>query len=350
MNPAPAYFDAAGQPVAATKKSTVGSASATESVAGHTSITETGDGSGGRFDDEDGETHRDRDDDGEYERSIDPYEREVDTEIEMDSASGYMGTSRGDGEDRDAAMDEDDNEMMTTRSTGTGGGFFDMDRMSDDGSVSLVAFGEGAGSTVSGPIYHRRPLPPGQGPQSSAGAMVWGLERSSSGLSDAHVQQVRRDALLRSLERDSSGLGTGGGDTPASLSAVQERREALMMDGVAMDGPAPPDDDVFVDTTTRGPVPVAMQQPLQPNMSAIRETQQPYSHQQQHQQQQQALAYARHQAVSNSVAGTPSSTRETAERIIRERLDNGEGRVGSTALGSPKGSEPLGRFYFEERK
>ena len=332
LNPTPAYFDAAGQPVAATKMSTVGSASATESIAGRTNNTETADGSRGRFDDDDDETRRDEDG-----CSIDTNEAE--TEIEMDSASGYMGGDR----DVDARMDDDDNEMMTTRSTGTGGGFFDMDRMSDDGSASLVGFGEGAGSTVSGPIYHRRPLPPGsqQGHGSSAGAMVWGLERSSSGLSEGQLvlQQGRRDAMLRSLERDSSGLSSS--DTPVSHSALQERREALMVDGVALDGQhVPPDDDVFVDTSTRGPVPVMMQQPLQANMSAIRETQQPHSHQQQ---QQQAQAQAR-------MAGTPSSTREQAERILRERLDNGEGRVGNTALGSPKGNEPLGRFYFEERK
>ncbi|KAK4447760.1 hypothetical protein QBC34DRAFT_439711 [Podospora aff. communis PSN243] len=332
LNPAPAYFDAAGQPVAATKMSTVGSASATESIAGRTSNTETADGSGGRFDDED-ETRRDEDED---ERSIDT--NEADTEIEMDSASGYMR--------EDARMDEDDNEMMTTRSTGTGGGFFDMDRMSDDGSASLVGFGEGAGSTVSGPIYHRRPLPPGsshgQGPQSSAGAMVWGLERSSSGLSEGQLvlQQGRRDAMLRSMERENSGFSS---DTPVSQSAIQERREALMVDGVALDGQhVPPDDDVFVDTSTRGPIPVLIQQPLQANMSAIRETQQPHSHQQQ---QQQAQAQAR-----MAGGGTPSSTREAAERILRERLDHGEGRMGGAALGSPKGNEPLGRFYFEERK
>ncbi|KAK0649347.1 hypothetical protein B0T16DRAFT_456771 [Cercophora newfieldiana] len=347
LNPAPAYFDAAGQPVAATKMSTVGSASATESIAGRTSNTETGDGSGGgRFDDDD-ETRRDDDD----ERSIDTNEAE--TEIEMDSASGYMR--------EDARMDEDDIEMMAARSTGTGGGgFFDMDRMSDDGSASLVGFGEGAGSTVSGPIYHRRPLPPGSGqiPQSSAGAMVWGLERSSSGLSEGQLalQQGRRDAILRSMERENSGLSSS--DTPISQSAIQERREALMVDGVALDGQhVPPDDDVFVDTSTRGPVPVMMQQPLQANMSAIRETQQPHSHQQQQQQLAQAQAQAQAQARmgggGGSAGGTPSSTsgtREAAERILRERLDNGEARVGISALGSPKGNEPLGRFYFEERK
>ncbi len=42
--------------------------------------------------------------------------------------------------------------------------------------------------------------------------------------------------------------------------------------------------------------------------------------------------------------------REAAERIVHERLDGGEGRVGSTALGSPPGGgEQLGKFYFEGR-
>lgn len=270
--------------------STVGSASATDP-------TETGD-------DEDG-TRRDDDD----ERSMDTNDQ---TEIEMGDSISAAGTGYTGEEDRDgdAVMDDD----LATRSVGG----FDMDRMSDDGSASLVAFGEGALSTVSGPIYHRRPLPEGGG--------AWGLERSGSGLSE-----MRERGLLRE----------GGGDTPVSLSAVQERREALMVDGVALDGVnatalvPPRDDDVFVDTSTRGPVPVIMQQPI----SAIRETQQPGSHQQL---QQQAQAQAR--------AGVGSATRETAERIIRERLDNGEGRVGHSALGSPKGGERLGRFYFEEKR
>ncbi len=176
------------------------------------------------------------------------------------------------------AMDED----MATRSVG---GY--EDRMSDDGSASLVGFGEGAGSTVSGPIYHRR-VPPG----ASAAHQAWNLERVNSGLSDA-----RRD-------RDTpmgGGLASGG-DTPMSASAIQERRDARMMDGVAADPPHPgypSGEETFVDTTFRGPV-VSRQQ-----------------------------------------------TRETAERLVSP-LDAGEQRVGSTALGSPgRGGEPLGKFYFE---
>lgn len=159
------------------------------------------------------------------------------------------------------------------------------DRMSDDGSASLVGFGEGAGSTVSGPIYNRRPLP-GAGP---AHQQVWGQERTISGLSD-----MRRD-------RDTP----MGGDTPVSALTIQERRDARMMDGVAAEPPPmyPGEQDAFVDTTFRGPVP-AGQQP----------------------------------------------TRETAERIVQQ-LDHGETQVGPSALGSPgRGGQPLGQFYFEGEK
>ncbi|KAK3384998.1 hypothetical protein B0H63DRAFT_176080 [Podospora didyma] len=306
----PAYFDATGQPVAATKMSTVGTASATESVGGRTNAaTETA-----------GEEERDGEEDDDEDMLSMDANGETETEMDSASASGYTGRNG-----RGGAMDEDLLEDYNLGARSIGGY---EDRMSDDGSASLVGFGEGAGSTVSGPIYHRRPLPLGQ--QSSAGAMagVWGigtLERSSSGLSEgATGAAARRDTVVRS-----------GGETPVSQSALAERREARMVDGVALDGAtatavAPPnaDDDIFVDTTTRGPVPV------QPTMSAIRETQQPHSHQQ----------VAQAQYLTSAL-----STREAAERILRERLDDGESRVGATAMGSPKGSEPLGRFYFEDR-
>ncbi|KAL2134357.1 hypothetical protein VTI74DRAFT_412 [Chaetomium olivicolor] len=291
----PAFFDAAGQPVAATKVSTVGSASATESVGGQTTTTEVGG------------------------------ERDEDMLTEMDSAStsGYIPA--------DTIDEELDN--LTSQSVG---GF--EDHMSDDGNASLVAFGEGAGSTVSGPIYHRRPLPNQGGATGPGAGATWGLERSSSGLSEGGTSSNtqpgvgggfgRRDFAARPLERDT------GSDTPVSQSAIRERREALMVDGIAMDNAAPStaaaaaavpaDEDIFVDTSTRGPVPVQRTA----ISSSIRETQQPHSHQQQLHQQ---------------------SSRETAERIVRERLDEGEGQVGPRALGSPKGGERLGRFYFEER-
>ncbi|KAK8057078.1 hypothetical protein PG996_011015 [Apiospora saccharicola] len=244
---APAYFDSNGQPTAATKMSTVGSASATGSV------------------DEDV-------------MSMDTNYRTMD----VDSTSGAD------------AMDEE----MASRSVG---GF--EDRMSDDGTASLVGFGEGANSTVSGPIYHRRPLP---GAAGAAG--VWGLERSSSGLSEG--------AMLRSQQMREAANMTASGDVNASASAQAERRDARMMDGVSVDGGGhvgTSDDDVFVDTTTRGPVPMQ----------------------------------GGHQGTSGS------TSREAAERILRERLDRGETRVGgaSSTLGNTSGGgEALGRFYFEEKK
>ncbi|KAK8848377.1 hypothetical protein PGQ11_014857 [Apiospora arundinis] len=262
---APAYFDSNGQPTAATKMSTVGSASATGSVGARTT-TEAGE----QFDDT----------------------TEVDEDVmSMDTNYRTMDADSTSGAD---AMDEE----MASRSVG---GF--EDRMSDDGTASLVGFGEGANSTVSGPIYHRRPLP---GAAGAAG--VWGLERSSSGLSEG--------AMLRSQQMREAANMTASGDVNASASAQAERRDARMMDGVSVDGGGhvgTSDDDVFVDTTTRGPVPM--------------------------------------QGGHHGAAG--STSREAAERILRERLDRGETRVGgaSSTLGSTGGGgEQLGRFYFEEKK
>lgn len=262
---APAYFDSNGQPTAATKMSTVGSASATGSVGARTT-TEAGE----QFDDT----------------------TEVDEDVmSMDTNYRTMDVDSTSGAD---AMDEE----MASRSVG---GF--EDRMSDDGTASLVGFGEGANSTVSGPIYHRRPLP---GAAGAAG--VWGLERSSSGLSEG--------AMLRSQQMREAANMTASGDVNASAAAQAERRDARMMDGVSVDGGGhvgTSDDDVFVDTTTRGPVPM--------------------------------------QGGQQGASG--STSREAAERILRERLDRGETRVGgaSSTLGNTAGGgEALGRFYFEEKK
>jgi hypothetical protein len=243
-NLTPSYFDSNGQPVAVTKMSTVGSASATESHIGDDSRTTAGERDEDMF-------------------STDTNYREADSIASM-------------GAEHDA-MDED-MDLMGTRSVG---GY--EDRMSDDGSASLVGFGEGAGSTVSGPIYHRRP-PPG----AASSHPAWNLERTNSGMSD-----YRRD-------RDTH---MSGGDTPMSASAIQERRDARMMDGVAADAPHHgllTEQDNFVDTTFRGPLPTGRH----PN-------------------------------------------RETAERIVQQ-LDSGEARAGPSGLGSPGvGGQPLGKFYFE---
>lgn len=295
VNPPAAYFDSNGQPTAANKMSTVGTASATGSVGARTTT------EGGEADEEDG-------------MSTDTNYRAMD----IDSTEGGMMMD---------PMDED----MANRSVG---GFEDRedreDRMSDDGNASLVGFGEGANSTMSGPIYHRRPLP---GTAGVTGA--WGLERSSSNLSETAMVAARnrdRDrergvelAAAAAAAAAAAGAGTSGPDTPVSSSAAAERRDAKYVDGVALDGGGhvgTTDDEIFVDTTTRGPIPV--HQPGQAQTSALREG-----------------------------VGGPA-TREAAERIVRERLDGGEGRVtanNASVLGSPKGGEKqLGRFYFEEKK
>ncbi|KAL1843606.1 hypothetical protein VTJ49DRAFT_889 [Mycothermus thermophilus] len=207
----PAYFDAAGQPVAVTKVSTVGSASATESVGGQTSTsTEVGD----------------------HYTTADDRDEDILTEMDSVSMSGYMGPD---------AMDEDlDN--LTSRSVGAY-----EDRMSDDGNASLVGFGEGAGSTLSGPIYQRRP-PAVQGGASGQGPTFTSPpERSSSWYSDgvAPVSSpnphpsgpaLRRDftaPVALSVERDL------GSDTGINQSAAREMLEARMLDGVAVDRTAP---------------------------------------------------------------------------------------------------------------
>lgn len=66
-------------------------------------------------------------------------------ETEADSTSGYIGAAA-------STMDIDD-DNLTNRSANV----HDDDNLSDDdGSASLVGFGEGANSTYSGPIYVRR--------------------------------------------------------------------------------------------------------------------------------------------------------------------------------------------------
>jgi hypothetical protein len=126
------------------------------------------------------------------------------------------------------------------------------DGMSDEGNASLVGFGEGAGSTVSGPTYMR--------------------SRASQ------------------IQAAGGGLGS-----PASTSsgAMEQRRDARMMDGIADDTASG-----YVDTTTRSPLP------------------------------------SRGPGVSAS------------ERIVRERLDDGEGKRPTMSTPEEAG---LGKFYFEER-
>jgi hypothetical protein len=213
----PGYFDAAGNPVYTTKMSTVGSASA--STGGRTTTWASGSAKG--------QTEADDDDREADQMSVDTNYRD------MDDRDRYSAS----------AMDEE----------------IDGDGMSDN--TSLVGFGEGAGSTVSGPTYSRSNLV------------------SRSGLAN----QLQSSAPSTPLSSTTSGT------------ADQQRRDARMIDGLADDTSSG-----YVDTARTG-----------------------------------------------APVGSRGSGVETAERILGERLDEGEGK--KPPLGSPDGAG-LGKFYFEGGK
>ncbi|KAI1006384.1 hypothetical protein K3495_g1834 [Podosphaera aphanis] len=122
----PGYFDQNGNPIYATKISTVGSASATESISGQATT---------------------------WASSSVKEDEEIMSEGTADERDIYSMCAVDEDVDRDA------------------------DGMSD--SQSLVAFGEGAGSTVSGPIYVRNRAVVGQSQsQSGSGTQMSGeIER-----------------------------------------------------------------------------------------------------------------------------------------------------------------------------
>ncbi|TLS26806.1 hypothetical protein PpBr36_04802 [Pyricularia pennisetigena] len=325
---APAYFDANGQPVASTKMSTVGTASATSS------------GDGRTLDGGDREMMDDVED--EDMRSMDTNFRTNDSVSVGGGISSIGGggsrSAIGGGGARSEALDPMD-EDLATRSVGG----FD-DRMSDDGNASLVGFGEGAGSTVSGPIYQRRPVPG----TSSAGAMAfarWQLERSSSGISDTSAaggvaasttatagsgSTSTAPAARRDTVRQVALPDAGVSDMPLAASAAQERQDARMVGGVATDGAAktgvaPGDDDVFVDTSTRSPLPISQSQQhgdLSHRQQTLQQTHQP----------------------------TSPTSREAAERIF-QRLNEEDSRVGGSGPvleSAGTSGDRLGQFYFEK--
>lgn len=211
------YFDAAGNPPYGTKMSTVGSASA--STAGRTTTWASGSARG--------QTEADEDD-----REVD----QMSMDANIDDRDRYSASV--------SAMDED----------------MDGDSISD--STSLVGFGEGASSTVSGPTYSRSNMA-----LRSGLANQWQGSNPSTPLS---------------------------GNTAAAVE--QQKRDARMLDGLADDTASG-----YVDTAARGGVPV----------------------------------------------GAGSTGLETAERIMRDRLEVGESK--RAPLGSPD-EAGLGKFYFEEKK
>ncbi|CAG8972620.1 hypothetical protein HYALB_00005389 [Hymenoscyphus albidus] len=221
----PGYFDQAGNPVYTTKISTVGSASATGSLGGRT--TTWASGSGKASGDGDGD---------------------ADERMSVDGVNGVAGGSNF----RDLEA-ENENDRFSTGAMDED--MDDADGMSDN--TSLVGFGEGAGSTVSGPTYSRRDL--------------------------AASPAAGRSALAMQLQRENSGV--------TSASVERERREARMLDGISDD----------------------------------------------------ANDTAAHGVMARGAGGV-----ETAERIMKDRLDESEGNK-KAPLGSPD-SAGLGKFYFEEKK
>jgi hypothetical protein len=182
------------------------------------------------------------------------------------------GSAKGqtEGDDDEMSMDTNYRDMETDRYSASAVDEDMMDRdgdgMSDD--TSLVGFGEGAGSTVSGPTYNRRDIASSPAIGKSALASLW--------------------------------QSTSGPATPVSaatsMTAEQQRREARMIDGLAGDTAG------YVDTAARD---------------------------------------------GRGVLTNRGSGAETAERIMRDRLDEGEGH--KPPLGSPD-EAGLGNFYFEEKK
>lgn len=273
LNPPNVFFDANGQPTMHTKMSTVGTASATSATASVSGRTFTA-GS------DDGETLPSRDEDM----------LSTDTNIQS------IGN---------------DSEAMDPEEIRSRGGFDD--RMSDDGSASLVGFGEGANSTVSGPIYQRRPLPP-----AANNINTWSLERSSSGLSEG-AMLARRDR--ERLERDREQLSYNGAssDIPTSnsittLSVVSHTATVSPLrdpDGaLASDLP---DGEGYYETA---------------NSETIRP----------------------HRGGRHTHFHPSSNNWDVAERIIRERLDHGgDTRPNDPTMTSPGPSHPLGQFWFEKK-
>ncbi|KAI9870841.1 MAG: hypothetical protein M1830_003724 [Pleopsidium flavum] len=174
--------------------------------------------------------------------------------------------------------------------------------LSDEGNASLVGFGEGASSTISGPISSVGGRAPGGGRQSGLASPTIAKGNTTQGYTQQQGSTV-------------GGGGVGGSpmqgiqsSTPSTMSptaAEQQKRDAKMIDGMTYD-------PNIVDTT----------------------------------------ATTRRRVHERNMGMTGQ---ETAERIVRERLEQGEtgSGLGRRALGSPDegndGGKGLGKFYFEER-
>lgn len=157
--------------------------------------------------------------------------------------------------------------------------------LSDEGNASLVGFGEGASSTISGPISSLGGRVPG-GRQSGLGSPTIAKVAGASG----HLQQKGGGGVgVSPMQGIQTSAGTG-----------EQKRDAKMIDGMTYDA------NVVDTTATRRRV------------------------------------HERNMGMTGQ---------ETAERIVRERLEQGESArraMGGSEEGG-EGSKGLGKFYFEER-
>ena len=214
-----------------------------------------------------------------YFDSVNPQIRERST-VGSASATGSVGgrttwASSSDMNDGDKISEDHDDGVSS--STG----------LSDEGNASLVGFGEGASSTISGPVSTASRLPTRQAGMGSPG--------------------VPKGATLPSYVQQQGNTVPGSSHlvptnkSMAAASAVDQRRDAQSIDGMTYDAD-------IVDTVNR------------PQMD-----------------------------VDEEMSVTPPA--EMAERIVRERLDEGEQTA--RALGSPEvqndGRQGLGKFYFETK-
>ncbi len=155
--------------------------------------------------------------------------------------------------------------------------------LSDEGNASLVGFGEGASSTISGPI-------------SSVGGRVPGGRQS--GLASPTI--AKASGAPGYMQQQGSGGMAGSPMQGVQSSTPEQKRDAKMIDGMTYDSN-------IVDTTA-----------------------------------------TRRRMHERNMGMTGQ---ETSERIVRERLEEGEGA--RRALGSPDegrdGAKGLGKFYFEDK-
>lgn len=157
--------------------------------------------------------------------------------------------------------------------------------LSDEGNASLVGFGEGASSTISGPISSVGQRVPG-GRQSGLGSPTIAKATGASGY---HQQQVIGGLGVSPMQGVQPSVGAG-----------EQKRDAKMIDGMTYDA------NVVDTTATRRRV------------------------------------HERNMGMTGQ---------ETAERIVRERLEQGESAqrgLGSLEEG-PEGEKRIGKFSFEER-